>query len=121
MVDQTQQDHDIANLLTVPSLVTFWLLGIWTLMIGGVFFLAALRVPIEGVMLGVLSGVIGTQTTLLVAAVSYWVGSTQGAKNAQERAANDNKEAQKVIAQLAGAGPPPPAPANPTAAQEEAS
>lgn len=101
------------NPRSVPALVTWWLLAIWTVMVSGVFVLTGLRVSIEGVMLGVLSGIIGTQTTLLVASVSFWVGSTVGAKQQSANAAADNTIKTAALAQLAGAGPPPPNPADP--------
>lgn len=98
---ETTNTHPTESIASVPALVTFWLLAIWTLVIIGVFSMAAARIPIEGVMLGVLSGIIGTQTTLLVAAVSFWVGSNVGAKQARDSAAKDNDAKTAVIAQLA--------------------
>lgn len=87
-----------ARASSVPAIVTFWLLGIWTLMVLGIFWLVGTKITISVVMFGLLSGVFGTETTLLVGAVGFWVGSSVGAK-----ASGD------ALAQLAGAGPPPPA------------
>lgn len=94
---------------SIPAVVTFWLLGIWTLMIGLVFALAFARIPIEGVLLGVLSGIISTQTTALIASISYWVGTTSGAKGTADQANAAGGVATAALAQLAGAGPQPPA------------
>jgi hypothetical protein len=99
-----------AALNSVPAIVTFWLLGIWTVMVIGVFLMAAFGVKIEGTTLGVLAGVIGTQTTMLVAAVSFWVGTNIGAKAAGDKMAESMMKGQAAFAQLAGAGPPPPSP-----------
>lgn len=96
---------------SVPAIVTYWLLLIWSALVGGVFWLILHGNPITDVMLGVLSGLIGTQTTLLVAAVSFWVGSSVGQKQAQDRAATDSTTKTNALAQLAGAGSAtPPAP-----------
>ncbi len=93
---------------SVPALVTYWLLAIWSLMILGVFVMTGLHVAIEGVMLGVLSGIISTQTTILVAAVSFWVGSTSGSRQTADNIAADSKVKTAALAQLGGAGPQPP-------------
>lgn len=93
---------------SVPALVTYWLLAIWSGMVIAVFLMASNDVKIEGVMLAVITGLIGTQTTLLVAAVSFWVGTTYGAKAGAEREADNGRLASAALAQLAGAGPPPP-------------
>jgi hypothetical protein len=94
---------------SVAAIVTYWLLAIWSGLILGVFLLIANQVKLSDVMLGVLSGLFGTQTTLLVASVSFWVGSTSGANQAQSAIANDAAGKTNALAQLAGAGPQPPA------------
>lgn len=109
-VAKPAEDHGAFSAKSVPAIVTFWLLAIWTLMIVAMFALVGFKVAIEGVLLGLLSGIIGTQTTLLVAAVSFWVGSTVGARQASDKAANENAKSTAALAQLAGAGAPPPAP-----------
>jgi len=94
-----------ARATSVPALVTFWLLAIWTGTITGVFVLVFKAVVVSALLFGLISGVLGTQTTLLVAAVSFWVGSTVGAKAAGDSMAEGNKAAQAALATLAGAPP----------------
>lgn len=108
MSDAKPIDHSAMSPRSVPAIVTYWLLAIWSAMILAVFAMVAFQVPIEGVMLGILSGLIGTQTTLLVAAVSFWVGSTVGSRQKGDDAAADATIKTAALAQLAGAGPQPP-------------
>lgn len=103
-------NNPAASPTSVPAIVTFWLLGLWTLTIIATFAIIFLKVQIEGTALGLLAGVIGTTTTLTVGAVGFWVGSSVGAKAAGDEMARQAKTAQEALGQLAGAGPQPPAP-----------
>lgn len=76
---------------SVPALVTYWLLAIWTGVVVAVFVMVAREITIDGILLALVSGLIGTQTTLLVAAISFWVGATQGGKAANERLSEASK------------------------------
>lgn len=82
---QPPPPHDNESRLSVPAIVTYWLLFIWSGIVLGVFLLVAHGITIDGILLALVSGLIGTQTTLLVAAVSFWVGATVGGKQANER------------------------------------
>lgn len=82
---------------SVAAVVTFWLLGVWTMMVAGVFALVAFKIKLENDAVILLGGMIATQTTLTVGAAGFWLGSSIGSK-----ASGD------ALAQLAGAGPPPP-------------
>ncbi len=95
---------ETASQFSVPALVTYWLLGIWTLVIGSVFQLVHDKIMIDGVLLALVSGIIGTQTTLLVAAVSFWVGATVGGKEANERMGKANEVATAALTTIAAAG-----------------
>lgn len=80
---------------SVPALVTYWLLAIWafiTYRLIDALIYQVMANAVNPVLLAAVSGLIGTQTTLLVSAVSFWVGATVGGKQATERLA----EAQKV-------------------------
>lgn len=103
-------NNPAASPKSVPAIVTFWLLGLWTLTIISTFAIIFLKVQIEGTALGLLAGVIGTTTTLTVGAVGFWVGSSVGAKAAGDEMARQAKDAQAALGQLAGVGPQPPAP-----------
>lgn len=94
---------------SVAAVVTFWLLLVWTIIIVWILTLVSLKVPIEGAMLGVLAGLVGTHTTFTATAIGFWLASSIGAKSSGD-----------ALAQLAGAGPRPPAnplqqPADPAA------
>lgn len=96
--------------LSVPALVTYWLLAIWTGLICAVVYMVVQKVEISGIMLAVLTGLIGTQTTLLVAAVSFWVGATMGGKQANERLSEASRIANETLARQAEGTMPRPAP-----------
>jgi hypothetical protein len=89
---------------STPALVTFIVLAILALVDAAVFAIVGGRVPVEPAMLTVLGQIQGGAQTLAVGAVAYWVGSSVGSKTAQA-----------ALAQLAGAGAPPPA--DPTASE----
>jgi hypothetical protein len=93
----TDAPPNSASRTGVAAIVTYVLLGIFALALLGVFLLISYGVKIDGVTLGVLGGALGTLQTMLVGAVGFWIGSSVGAK-----ASGD------ALAQLAGAGPPPP-------------
>ena len=92
---------------SVPAIVTYWLLAIWTGIIVGVFNLVLRGVTIDGILLSLVSGLIGTQTTLLVASVSFWVGATVGGKQANERLAKAQEVSNAALSKLAGDGSKP--------------
>jgi hypothetical protein len=87
--------------LSVPAIVTYWLLLIWSGLIWAVVDMVVHKVEISGIMLAVLTGLIGTQTTLLVASVSFWVGATMGGKQANERLAEASRIANETLARQA--------------------
>lgn len=91
---------------SVPAIVTFWLLGLWTFTIVAAVILTGLKIEVDST---ILIGVIGSQTTLTVSAVSFWVGTTVGAKAAGDKIAAQAETSSAALAQLAGAGAPPPA------------
>jgi len=101
---------------SVPALVTYWLLGLWTLVIANVFNLVLQGVKIDGILLSLVSGLIGTQTTLLVAAVSFWVGATVGGKQSTERLAEAQKMSSAALAKIAATASPTDPAADPLAA-----
>lgn len=100
MADETPSPvSQSARANSVPALITWWLLGLWTLISVAKFaIVASNHVTIDAQVQGFLSNVESTTQNLLLMAVSFWVGSSVGAK-----ASGD------ALAQLAGAGPPPPA------------
>ncbi len=93
----TTPDHSRGDVTTAAA-VTFVALGLFGATILGVFVLIVLHLTIEPVMLGVLGTLMGTLTTIVSGAAGYWVGGSSGGKTANA-----------ALAQIAGAGPPPPA------------
>ena len=105
-----------ANWKSVPALVTYWLLAIESGTLIGVFWLIWSKALVTTIMFGLLSGLLGIQNTLLTAAVSFWVGSTVGAKASGDALAASNMAATSAVATLAGAPPPThPTPSSPVA------
>lgn len=93
----------------ITAAVTFLLLIVWAGMVGGVFYLVTHKAQLDSILYGLLGTIFGTESTLLVAAISYWVGTTAGAKSSADAMAETNRTSGAALAQLAGAGPPPPA------------
>lgn len=89
---------------SVPALITFILLAIWSGMVGGVFYLVINKVDVGTVMFGLLSGIFVIEQSLLVGAVGFWMGSSIGAKAAGDAMADSSKAGQLALAQIAGAG-----------------
>lgn len=92
-----------AKRTSVAAIVTYWLLLNWTLLGTAVVYLIVVNATITAVMLGVLGGIIGTQSTLTIGAVGFWIGSSLGAKMAGDQIAATQKDGQAALAQLAGA------------------
>lgn len=94
---------------SVPAIITYALLLIWILTAAGMYNLIVGQVQINSVYVGILGTILGTDQTLLVAAISFWVGTTSGAKSSGDALAKSNEAGSSALAQLAGAGPQPPA------------
>jgi hypothetical protein len=92
---------------SVPAIVTFWLLGVFTLTVIGVFVLIADRVQLNTIMFGLLTGLIATETTLLTGACGFWLGSSIGAKASGDAIADSNKAAAGALAKIAASAAPP--------------
>lgn len=107
-------DPSSASPASVPAIVTFLLIGIWAAMVAGLFVLIANKIELTAIQVGLLSGTFGTETTLLVASVSFWVGSTAGGKAMGDQIARSGAQAQATVASIAASGPPPPPPGSTT-------
>lgn len=107
MTDKTEPSAN--SLTSVPAVVTFWLLGLWTLVVVFKFALVAWKVPLSADTEGFLGQVVDTTQNMMLMAVSFWVGSSVGAKASGDALARRGETDSAAIAQLAGAGPPPPA------------
>ena len=84
--------------LSTPALVTYAVLALTVLVDMAVFVLVGRRIVVEPAMLTILGQIQGGAQALADGAVAYWVGSSNGSKTANA-----------ALAQLAGAGAPPPA------------
>jgi len=58
---------------STPALISYALVAIWTLTVGGVFALIALRVPVADVMVGILGGVLSSTSAGLTAVAAFWL------------------------------------------------
>lgn len=110
----TWQEPSHESRTTVPAIVTYWLLFIWTVVILGMGGLVAgmviFDVKIDPILLNMVSGLFGTTATLVVASVSYWVGATVGGKKANEQLGEANRVANATLARMGettGTGAPP--------------
>lgn len=93
----TETSPDAAH-KSVAAVITYILLGQLSLIMVGVFMIIFFNAKVEAVMLGVLGGLITSVTGQAGVAVGFWVGSS-----------SSSKAANAALAQIAGAGPPPPA------------
>lgn len=82
---------------STAAIVTYAALGLFAAVLIGVFTVIFFQIKVDGVMLGVLGGLISAVVSLATTAVGFWVGASVGGKDANAR-----------LAQLAGAGAPPP-------------
>lgn len=104
------KDHDLAlQPLSVPALISYANLAIFTLCGGGVFIIIMNHIEISAVMAGVLGAVLGASGTGMATANGFWLGNTSSGKQAQADTAKAAAVAQASLAQIAGSGPPPPA------------
>lgn len=94
-----------AKLTSTPALITFWLLIQWA-MIGGSKLLIVLQgIKLDATLQGFLSNFEGTTQNLLIMAVSFWVGSSVGAKASGDALAERGKQDSAALATIAGAAP----------------
>lgn len=67
---------------STPALISYALVAIWTLTVGGVFALIGLRIPVSDVMVGILGAVLANTSAGLTAVAAYWLaGSMTGRKD----------------------------------------
>jgi hypothetical protein len=83
---------------STQAIITYILLIQFSLVVAGVFGLILAKITVDSALLGVLGGLIAAVTTAVSGAVGYWLGSSAG-----------SKASTAALAQLAGAGAPPPA------------
>ena len=95
---------------SVPAILAYSLTVVWTLMLIGIYTLIRDRIPINVVMLTIVASAFGTQTTLMVAAYSFWVGATQGGKQANERLSEASKLSNAALQKAVDGAAPVPAP-----------
>lgn len=84
--------------LSTSAIITYIILAYFGCTVVGIFLLIIWKVEVKDTLLGVLGGLILTVTNLVTGAVGYWLGSS-----------SSSKTSSAVVAQLAGAGAPPPA------------
>lgn len=87
----------VSERMSTAAIVTYASLGLLAAVLLGVFLVIFFGVKVDGVMLGVLGGLISAVVGLATTAVGFWVGSSVGGRDANAR-----------LGQLAGAGAPPP-------------
>lgn len=80
------------------ALISYAVLAIFALTVAGVFALIGYKVSVDPVMLTILGAVITAVTAAMTGVLGFWMGSSSGAKTSNA-----------ALAQLAGAGAPPPA------------
>lgn len=99
-----------ADHVSPASIISYVVLAIFALTVAGVFALVGLKVDVDPVMLTVLGAVVTAVTGSVTGVLGFWMGSSSGAKTSNA-----------ALAQLAGAGPAPPAtPLAPSPAPEPA-
>ena len=92
-------EHPVtADRTSTAAIVTYIALGMLALDTVGIYVLLALRIAVTDVMVGILGGQLSTHATIAVGAVGFWVAGTAS-----------GKATNAALAQIAGAGPPPPA------------
>lgn len=114
MADSPAPQPQAASAKSVPALITFWLLGLWSAIIAAKFVLVAVGVwgqqgtvtfAIDATVQTFLSNAESTTQNLLIMAVSFWVGTTVGAKALGDTLAESNKAGATALATIAGAAP----------------
>ena len=58
------------------ALISYALIGLWALTVGGVFVLIGNRVAVEDVMVGILGAILSTTATGVTGVVAYWLASS---------------------------------------------
>ena len=94
----TDASTSLAERTSVQAVVTYATLAIFLASLVGALSLALLKADVGQFIAGVLGGVIGSSGTLAAISVNYWLGASRG-----------GTVANAALAQLAGAGAPPPA------------
>lgn len=84
---------------SAPALLSFGLLVIWMITIGGLFYLISARIDVPPLMAGILGGVFASESQALAALTGFWLANSMNSNRSSA-----SKDA--VIAQQAGATPP---------------
>lgn len=83
---------------STAAIITYIVLAQFTAAMIGVGVMAGMKITIASEMIGIIGTLVAAVNSLASGAVGYWMGSSSG-----------NKTANAALAQLAGAGAPPPA------------
>jgi len=95
MMDGAKRDGSLSS---TPAIISFIILAMYAVSLIAAFVMAILSIEMKPLIQNTLSGMIGALTVAFAGVVAYWTGSSVGSKTANA-----------ALAQLAGAGPPPPA------------
>ena len=62
--------------VSTVALISYALIALWALTVGGVFVLIGNRVAVEDVMVGILGAILSTTATGVTGVVAYWLASS---------------------------------------------
>lgn len=69
-------DPQIHGPVSTVALISYALIALWALTVGGVFVLVANRIPVEDVMVGILGAILSATSSALTGVVAYWLASS---------------------------------------------
>jgi hypothetical protein len=69
---------------STPALVSYAIIGIWTITVGAVFALIGLRIPVADVMVGILGAILSTSSGALTGVVAFWLAGAMTSPNRKD-------------------------------------
>ncbi len=107
---------------SVPAIIAYWVLGIWTfIVVAFVVLLIGMALAdrkMDSILLNIVFGIIGTTSSVLVAALGFWIGTTANSKKQAENQSENLKASMDAMAKIAGTGTGQ-GPAEPASAVED--
>lgn len=64
---------------STPALISYAIIGVWTLIVGATFALIAIRIPVADVMVGILGAILSTASGGVSAVAAFWLAGAMTA------------------------------------------
>lgn len=75
----TDPNHHLHGPRSTPALISYAIIGVWTLIVGATFALIVMRIQVADVMVGILGAILSTASGGVSAVAAFWLAGAMSA------------------------------------------